>query len=611
MRRAAIVMPMRTPVGLPGGALGAVAPHRLIATALSAVLGRSGIDPERIEHLVTAVPTPEPARLAADLAGIPPAIGHFPIGAGPGSGLRALITAAMMVQTGTADVVLAVGAEYSRTGPTPFTGGSATGPLPRVPGTTSSGPVRGASGRAVSGPVSGVSGDPASGPLPRTSGATSSRPMPGVPGDMASGPLPGVSGDTASGPLPRVSGAAAYGSFPGLSGDTASGPLSRVPGAPPSGPLSRVPGDATSGPSPRVPGDSASGPLPRVPSALETGPSAVPGVAGVPPSGRGGPDPRQPSAYPAGSTGPHYGGGESGSPPAGFARYGGGDGAGPAAARAEGAARAALERVEHLAAHYGFSRVQADEVAAVSHRRAAKARRQGVFGAETAPVVVCADPDDMNSDVVQLMDRDEGLRDDVSPRAFSTLLPLLPGGVVTTANSSARTFAAAACLVVAEERLADLDLEPLGYLVGWVNTAVDPAVPRPASAEAVAKVLSSNGFELGDLDLVEVDESDAIEILALEHLWGDWDPEDTRLNVHGGAIALGDPGGAAGLRMVTTLLHELTRRQGGRGLAVTASGTSQSLAVLFESPYSRPITPTPRGARFHGSRSRRSGRHRA
>ncbi|WP_052373756.1 hypothetical protein [Nocardia otitidiscaviarum] len=434
-------MPMRTPVGLPGGALGAVAPHRLIATVLSAVLGRSGIDPERVEHLVTAVPTPESARLAADLAGIPPAIGHFPIGAGPGSGLRALITAAMMVQTGTADVVLAVGAEYPRAGTVP-----------------------------------------------------------------------------------------------------------------------------------------------------------------------GGPDPGQPPPYPAGFV--RRGDGGSGAPPRISTRYGG-DGPGPAAARAEGAARAALERVERLAAHYGFTRVQADEVAAVSHRRAAKARRQGVFGTETAPVVVCADPDDMNSDVVQLMDRDEGLRDDVSPRAFSTLLPLLPGGITTTANSSARTFAAAACLVVAEERLADLGLEPLGYLVGWVNAAVDPVVPLPASAEAAAKVLSRNGFELGDLDLVEADESDAVEILALEHLWGDWDPEDTRLNVHGGAIALGDPGGAAGLRMVTTLLHELSRREGGRGLAVTASGTSQSLAVLFETPYSSPVAPTPRGARFHGSRSRRSGRHRA
>ncbi|SUA74510.1 Probable acetyl-CoA acyltransferase [Nocardia otitidiscaviarum] len=439
MRRAAIVMPMRTPVGLPGGALGAVAPHRLIATALSAVLGRSGIEPERIEHLVTAIPTPEPARLAADLAGIPPAIGHFPIGAGPGGGLHALITAAMMVQTGTADVVLAVGAEYPRTGTVP-----------------------------------------------------------------------------------------------------------------------------------------------------------------------GGSDPGQPPAYPAGFV--RRGNGESGVPPRISVRSGAD---GPSAARAEGAARAALERVERLAAHYGFTRVQADEVAAASHRRAAKARRQGVFGTETAPVVVCADPDDMNSDVVQLMDRDEGLRDDVSPRAFSTLLPLLPGGITTTANSSARTFAAAACLVVAEERLADLDLEPLGYLVGWVNAAVDPADPLPASAAAAAKVLSRNGFELGDLDLVEADESDAVEILALEHLWGDWDPEDTRLNVHGGAIALGDPGGAAGLRMVTTLLHELSRRQGGRGLAVTASGTSQSLAVLFETPHSRPIAPTPRGARFHGSRSRRSGRHRA
>ncbi|NNH74549.1 acetyl-CoA acetyltransferase [Nocardia uniformis] len=417
---------MRTPVGLPEGALAAVAPHRLLATALTAVIGRSGIDPHRIEHLVTAVPTPHTARAAAEIAGLLPAVGEFPVDSGPGSGMRALITAAMMVQTGQADVVVAIGAEY------PW-------------GTAES---------------------------PRSDNA-----------DLGA----------------------------------------------------------------------------QCPSGLRLA------------------------------------------------------GAGAAAAvRSPGPVRAALERIEDLAVRHEITRAEADEFAAVSHRRAARARRQGVFGAEVAPVVVCADPDDMNSGVVQLVDRDEGLRDDVSPRAFATLVPLLPGGVITAANSSSRTFAASACLVVAEERLADLGLESMGYLVGWATAdAAEPDGAQPTSTAAAAKVLARTELDIHDLDLVEVDETDAVEVLALHRWWGDWDPEGDRLNVHGGAIALGDPGGAAALRMVTTLLHELTRREGGRGLAVTSSGPSQSLAAVFESANGRPVAPTPRGARFHGARTRRSGRHRA
>lgn len=465
MRRAAIVMPMRTPVGLPEGALAAVAPHRLLATALTAVIGRSGIDPQRIEHLVTAVPTPHTARAAAHLVGLPPSVGEFPVDSGPGSGMRALIAAAMMVQTGQADVVLAIGAEY------PW--GTAESPK---------------SGNATFG---------AQGPgivRPTAYGADFDDSTNGRPGE--------------SGPLPRVS--------------------------------------------------------------AQTGP-----VFG-----------------PAGLIGP---------------------GAGVAAAvRAPGPVRAALERIEDLAVRYGITRAEADEFAAISHRRAARARRQGVFGAEVAPVVVCADPNDMNSGVVQLVDRDEGLRDDVSPRAFATLMPLLPGGVITPANSSSRTFAASACLVVAEDRLADLGLEPMGYLVGWATAdAAEPEATQPTSAAAAAKVLARTDFDIADLDVVEVDETDAVEVLALNRLWGDWDPEGDRLNVHGGAIALGDPGGAAALRMVTTLLHELTRREGGCGLAITSSGPDQSLAAIFESAHSRPVAPTPKGARFHGVRTRRSGRHRA
>lgn len=550
MRRAAIVMPMRTPVGLPEGALAAVAPHRLMATVLTAVLGRSGIDPTRIDHLVTAVPTPHTARTAAEHAGLPPTIGEFPVDSGPGSGMRALITAAMMVQSGAADVVLAVGAEY------PWGAAESAAARPglfdaaasRSTGAPQSGPIP-----AFGAPENTAYGAASVGGGAMPTGAAWTGPIPAVP-PGESGPIPSVSthAGAESGPIAQ---------FSHTGGVDESGPIPR---------FSHIGGADESGPIPRfshAAGADESGSLPRT--------SAQPGV----------------NFGPAGLIGPGAGA--------------------TAAVRSAGPVRAALERIEDLALHYGISRAQADEFAAISHRRAARARRQGVFGAETAPVVVCADPNDMNSGVVQLVDRDEGLRDDVSPRAFATVMPLLPGGVVTTANSSARTFAASACLVVAEDRLADLGLNPMGYLVGWATGTAESGQAQTDSTVAASKVLSRTGFDLADIDLVEIDESDAVEVLASHHLWGDWDPEGDRLNVHGGAIALGDPGGAAALRMVTTLLHELSRREGGSGLAITSSGPSQSLAALFESPHARPVAPTPKGARFHGVRTRRSGRHRA
>lgn len=453
MRRAAIVMPMRTPVGLPGGALAGVTPQRLISTVLTAVVGRSGIDPYRIEQLVSAVPDERAVQGAIPLAGLPATLGEFSIGAGPGGGLRALITAAMMVQTGSADVVLALGAEYP------------------------CGPMRSAESNAPGGP--------------RGTG----------PGGFDLSIAAGMRG-------------------PGSFGAT-------LAGGPPG---------------------------------IDTGEQLAVWAA------------------------------------AEFAR-------GPRESK----------QVELLAQHYGISRAEADEFAAASHRRAARARRQGIFGAETAPVVVNAIPDDVNSGVVQLVDRDEGLRDDVSHRAFAALEPFLPGGVTTIGNSSTRTLAASGCLVVAEDRLVDLGLEPLGYVVGWASATGEPETVVPAAGLAIGRALARSGLNPDDLDLAEIDESSAVEVLALTRLWEreGWmfDPVE-RLNVHGAAIALGDPGSAAGLRMVTTLLHELSRREGGYGLAAAPAGPSQAMAAIFESAYTVQEAATPRGARFHGARKGRAGRGR-
>ncbi|WP_162958295.1 acetyl-CoA C-acyltransferase [Nocardia yunnanensis] len=445
MRRAAIVMPMRTPVGMTGGALATVPPHRLAGTVIAAVLGRTGLDPARVDQFVTAVPDSQAIRPALAHCGLSPELADFALGDGPGSGLRALITAAMMVRSGTADVVLTLGADH---------------PVVEHPCATA-----------------GFAPQPTSVPFGPTSSAASR---------------------------------------------------------------------GTAGPS--------------TDEQIALWASMKPSRA------------------------------QSNSP-----------------------------RLEDLAREHGLTRADADDYAAASHRRAARAHRQGRFGQEIAPVVVLADPGDPHSGVVSLVDRDESLRDDVSARAFAALPPFHPGGATTLGNSSIRTVAASACLVVAEERLTDLGLEPLAFLIDWTNTAAPSNPSEPSTrtetiptAAAAAKSLWRSGFDLSDLPLLEIEETSAVEVLAAARALNLPDGDHDRLNVHGGSIALGEPGGAAGLRMVTTLLHELSRRDGNLALAATPTGPHTALAALFESPESDPISVTPRGARFRGAGNRRppKGRHR-
>ncbi|RDI48213.1 thiolase family protein [Nocardia mexicana] len=266
--------------------------------------------------------------------------------------------------------------------------------------------------------------------------------------------------------------------------------------------------------------------------------------------------------------------------------------------------------VERLARAYRITRAESDEFAMISRRRAARAWRQGIFDPETVPVVAAA-PDELRhrseSAVPHLVDRDEQLRADVSTRALAGLAPLLPGGVLTAGAVCAPAAGAAACLVVAEDRLVDLGLEPIAYLTDWAAAGTDGSIP--AAAPAIAKLLSRSGVSLGEVDLLEVAEGSAVEVLALARHCG-WHDLDL-LDVNGGAIALGDPGAAAGPRMTTTLLHELVRRNGTYGLLAADSGPDRGTALLFESAGAAPTSVAPRGARFHGMRTRRSGRHRA
>ena len=273
-----------------------------------------------------------------------------------------------------------------------------------------------------------------------------------------------------------------------------------------------------------------------------------------------------------------------------------------------------LANAEQVARYYGIGRVEADEFAVASHRKAARAWRQGTFAAEVIPLSVTAAPPGWVEPGFDLAGhrilRDEGVRDDVSTRTLAALRPLMSDGIVTAGNMSSHRHGASGCLVVAEDRHEELGLTPMAFLVGWAAAGCSEDSATLGAAPAVAKLLGRTGFALDEIDLIEVNEGFAVEVLALAREW-DLDPRD-RLNVNGSSIALGHPVGATGLRIMTTMLHELSRTQGRYGLEAIALGHDHGIAALFESADTAPEVEAPRGARFHGVRpARRPGRHRA
>jgi acetyl-CoA C-acetyltransferase len=238
-----------------------------------------------------------------------------------------------------------------------------------------------------------------------------------------------------------------------------------------------------------------------------------------------------------------------------------------------------VETAENLARAYGITREQADEYAARSHHRAAAAWDSGAFDDEVVPVPVPV----RRGDPV-LFSRDEGIRPDSTVETLAKLRTLMPGGIVTAGNSSQQNDAAAACLVVAEDKLDELGLEPLGFLVGWAAAGCEPATMGIGPVPAVARLFAKTGVKFDDLDLIELNEAFACQVLAVLKGWGFADPAELsdRLNVNGSGISLGHPIGATGVRMLTTMLHELRRRGGRYGLETMCVGGGQGMAALFE-----------------------------
>ena len=153
-------------------------------------------------------------------------------------------------------------------------------------------------------------------------------------------------------------------------------------------------------------------------------------------------------------------------------------------------------------------------------------------------------------------------------------------GTVTAGNSSQQNDAAAACLVVAEEKLAELRLAPMGFLVDWAAAGCEPATMGYGPVPAVARIFRRTGLSFDQMDLVEVNEAFACQVLAVLEGWGWNDPD--RINVNGSGISLGHPIGATGVRILATLLHELERRGGRYGLETLCVGGGQGLAAIFE-----------------------------
>lgn len=233
-----------------------------------------------------------------------------------------------------------------------------------------------------------------------------------------------------------------------------------------------------------------------------------------------------------------------------------------------------IETAENLAKDYGISREACDEYAVMSHQRAAAAWADGKFDQELVPVTI---PQRRGDPV--LFNTDEGVRADASVEGMAKLRPI-EDGVVTAGNASQQNDAAAACLIVAEDKLEELGLEPLGYFNSWAAAGCDPSRMGIGPVPAVERLFARSGLSWNDIDLVELNEAFAPQVLAVLKGWG-WDDRD-KLNVNGSGISLGHPIGATGVRILANLMYEMKRRDAKYGLETMCIGGGQGIAALFE-----------------------------
>ncbi len=234
-----------------------------------------------------------------------------------------------------------------------------------------------------------------------------------------------------------------------------------------------------------------------------------------------------------------------------------------------------LETAENVRREHGIARDAQDALALRSHERAVAAQQRGAFAEELVPVAV-------RDGVVEL---DEHPRADTTLETLGRLRPIMgasdPDATVTAGNSSGQNDGAAVCVVTHPERAAELGLRPLARLVSWAVAGVPPETMGIGPVPATKRALERAELTLAQLDLIELNEAFASQVLAV---LGEWQLHDglERVNVNGSGISLGHPVGATGARILATLLHELDRRGGRYGLETMCIGGGQGLAAVFE-----------------------------
>ncbi|HKD19104.1 MAG TPA: acetyl-CoA C-acetyltransferase [Thermoanaerobaculia bacterium] len=232
------------------------------------------------------------------------------------------------------------------------------------------------------------------------------------------------------------------------------------------------------------------------------------------------------------------------------------------------------ETAETLAREFGILRAEQDAYALESQRRAGRARLEGRFKDEIVPVSVAGKKGDV------LVSEDEHPRPDTNLEALAKLPPVFdPQGTVHAGNSSGITDGAAALVLATEEEVARAGVEPLGRVAAWTSAGVDPARMGIGPVPAVRALLEKTKLTLADVDLVELNEAFAAQVVACAR---DLPLDLAKVNVNGGAIALGHPIGGTGARIATTLLHEMRRRGARRGIATLCVSGGMGMAVLFE-----------------------------
>ena len=233
-----------------------------------------------------------------------------------------------------------------------------------------------------------------------------------------------------------------------------------------------------------------------------------------------------------------------------------------------------IETAENVAREYGIARTDADAYAARSHQRAAAAWEASLFADELVPVTVKT----RKGEVV--VDRDEGIRPDATAESMAGLRPLMKEGITTAGNASQQNDAAAACLVVSEEKLKELNLTPMARFVGYAVAGCHPGLMGVGPVPAVEKLFRRTGLDWNDIDLVELNEAFAAQVLGVLKGWNWNDPN--KLNVNGGGISLGHPIAATGARILASMLHEMQRRSVRYGLETMCVGGGQGAAAIFE-----------------------------